>query len=255
MRNPDSLSENEFERRETLGRATVKAPFLSHRMVNVTSQQADRRTNMSRMRRAAIYSLGAGGVLGIAAAFGPIWVVRAGIALALIAGVLAIRFAWRETREQRIQHGQESLQQVRAHGRQLSAERQRNREVVDVLQRASAESDEELVKLQVRIGKLRTELSSLRGDNVSLKADVAMRDAEIRRLTADLAAREDELRALRGPADDAEVVPMPRYGAKADWDALPSAEDLWASGDYPTIVDLQRLAFSTEDEDTLRKEA
>ena len=125
MRNPDSLSENEFERRETLGRATVKAPFLSHRMVNVTSQQADRRTNMSRMRRAAIYSLGAGGVLGIAAAFGPIWVVRAGIALALIAGVLASRFAWRETREQRIQHGQESLQQVRAHGRQLSAERQR----------------------------------------------------------------------------------------------------------------------------------
>lgn len=221
----------------------------------MSSQQAGRRTITSSLRRAAIYSLGAGALVGVAAAFGPIWVVRAGIALALIAGVLGVRFAWRETRQERITHSQEVLQQVRAHGEQLSGERQRNLEVVDVLRRAGEERDEEVVKLQLRIGQLRTELSSLRGDNVALKADLATRDQEIKRITADLAAREEELRALKGLADGAEVLSMPRYATKADWDALPSAEDLWASGNYPTVVDLQRLAFPLEGDEKLRKEA
>ncbi|WP_432558665.1 hypothetical protein [Granulicoccus sp. GXG6511] len=222
----------------------------------MASQQADRRTTTSSLRRAAIYTLGAGGVLAIAAAFGPIWIVRAGIALALIAGVLAIRFAWRETRQERIEHGKEIVRQVRSHGEQLSVERQRNLEIVDVLRRANEDSDEEVVKLQIRIGQLRTELSSLRGDNASLKADVVLRDRQIKRLTTDLAAREDELRILKGLADDAEVLSMPRYGTKADWDALPTAEDLWADGNYPTVVDLQRLAYPAETStDEVRKQA
>ena len=54
---------------------------------------------------------------------------------------------------------------------------------------------------------------------------------------------------------DAEVLPLPRHAAKADWDALPSAEDLWAAGNYPTVVDLQKLAFPAESTDRVRKQA
>lgn len=209
---------------------------------------------MSSLRRAAIYALVAGGVLGIAAAFGPIWVVRAGIALALLAGIFAVRFAWLETRKERTEHGQQILGQARAHSEQLTTERQRNSEIVDVLRRASEDSVEEVVQLQIRIGKLRTELSSLRGDNAALQADVVARDREIRRLTTDLESREEELRALKSMAEDAEVLAMPRYAEKADWDALPTAEDLWADGNYPTVVDLQKLAFPGEP-DVVRKHA
>lgn len=207
------------------------------------------------MRRAAFYTLIAGTVLGIAAAFGSVWIVRAGIALALIAGVLAVWFALREALQQRMEYNQQILDQAWAHNNQLTTERQRNLEVVEVLRRASEESDEEIVTLQVRIGQLRTELSSLRGDTVALKTDIATRDQQIKQLTADLAAREAELRTLKAAADDAEVLAMPRYAGKADWDALPSAEDLWAEGNYPTVVDLQKLAFPADSTEEVRKQA
>lgn len=193
--------------------------------------------------------------MGIAAAFGPVWIVRTGIALALVAGVLAVRFAWRETRQERKEHGQQLLGQVRAHNDQLTAERRRNLEIVDVLRRAGEDSDEEALQLRIRIGKLRTELASLRGDNAALRADVLDRDLRIRRLAVDLAAREDELRLLRSADGDAEVLSMPRHAAKADWDALPTAEDLWAAGNYPTVADLQKLAFPAESADKMRKQA
>lgn len=220
----------------------------------MTTQHAGRRSASSPLKRAAVYALTAGGVLGIAAAFGPIWIVRAGIALALVAGVLAVRFAWRETRQERQEHGQQLLGQVRAHNDQLTSERRRNLEVMELLRRASEDSDEEVVKLQLRIGKLRTELSSLRGDNASLRADILDRDRRIRQLAADLAAREEELRRLRA-AEAAEVLPMPRYADKADWDALPTTEDVWAEGNYPTVVDLQKLAFPNEPTVRLRRQA
>lgn len=227
----------------------------------MTTQPAGRRSASSPLRRAAVHTLIAGAVLAIAAALGPLWVVRAGIVLALVAGVLAVRFAWRESRQERHQHGQQLLSQVRAHNDQLSSERQRNLEIVDVLRRASEDSDEEVVQLQVRIGKLRTELSSLRGDNAALRADVLDRDRRISRLVTDLAAREEELRRLRDASQDAEVYAMPRYAEKAekaekaDWDALPTAEDLWSEGNYPTVVDLQKLAFPNEPVDRARRQA
>ena len=228
-------------------------------ITHVTNQPAGRLLSMSRMRRAAIYALCSGGVLGLAAAFGPIWVVRAGIALVLITGVLAVRFAWRETREQRLEHGRQLLGDARAHNEQLTQERQRNVEVVDVLRQANEDSDEEVVKLQIRIGKLRTQLSSLRGDNAALQTDLKAREQQIKELTADLDDREAELRLLRGEAESAEVLSIPRRveaKAKADWDELPSAEDLWTEGNYPTVVDLQKLAFPAGDgEEQLRKQA
>ncbi|MDO5498823.1 MAG: hypothetical protein Q4F67_03975 [Propionibacteriaceae bacterium] len=221
----------------------------------MSTQHAGRRTTTSPLRRATHLTLGAGAVLGLAAAFGPIWIVRAGIALAVIAGVLAVRFAWLELRANRLEHGDQVLGQALAHNEQLTTERQRNLEVVEALRQAGEGADEQVVKLQIRIGQLRTELSSLRGDHAALKADVIARDHRIKRLTADLAARENELREAKGVAEDAEVLSMPRYASKADWDALPTAEDLWSEGNHPTVVDLQKLAFPSEDHEEIRKQA
>lgn len=220
----------------------------------MSTQQANRRNAQFPLRRAARSALIVGIVLAVAAAFGPIWVVRAGIAVLIVAAILAVRFAWKELSQERRENGLKSLDQLHAHGAQLSAERARNREVLDVLKQAGEENDQKMVELQVRIGQLRTELSSLRGDHAALQAEAIANDHRIKRLTADLAEREAELRTLRGMEDAAEVVAMPRYAEKADWDALPTAEDLWSDGNHPTVVDLQKLVFPGE-ADEVRKQA
>lgn len=185
-----------------------------------------------------------GAVLAVAAMVGPIWVVRAGVIIALIAGCLAVRWAWQELRQQREEAGRNQLADLRSHNAQLSTERQRNHEVVQTLQLRDETNVEKLVELQVTIGHLRTEISSLNGDKASLLDDVMTRDRRIDELVGTLAEREAELAELWAEADEAEVVAIPRHAAAAaDWDALPSAEDLWASDDHPTVVDLQKLAY------------
>lgn len=199
-------------------------------------------------------ALTVGAVLGGAALLGPVWVVRAGVIVALIAGCLAVRWAWQELRQAREEAGRRQLADLRGHNAQLSTERRRNHEVVEALQFHGEANAEKLVELQVIIGHLRTEISSLNGDKATLLQDVSVRDRRIADLVAALAEREAELAELWAETDDAEVVAMPRHAATtADWDALPSAEDLWASGNHPTVVDLQKLAYPPASEARRRK--
>lgn len=220
----------------------------------MSTQHAGRRTTSSPLRRATHYVLGAGIILAAAAALGPIWLVRAGVAVVVIAAVIAVRLAWKEMAAERTEAGLKSLDQLLVHNKQLSAERTRNSEVLDALRHHNEDNDHKVVELQVRIGQLRTELSSLRGDNAALQADVIERDHRIKRLTTDLAAREAELKTLTGTEDDAQVLAMPLPAEQPDWDALPSAEDLWSDGNHPTVVDLQALVFPPAEEE-IRKQA
>jgi hypothetical protein len=212
-------------------------------MKPVKTEPAGRRTSVSPQRRAARVALAAGSVLAVAAAFGPVWIVRAGIVVALIAGWLAVRWAWQELRQVREQAGRRQVADLRGHNAQLSTERRRNLEVVEALQHHGEANAEKLVALQVTIGQLRTEISSLNGDKAALLDDVIERDRRIADLTAALAGREAELAEFWADAE-ADIVAIPRHAAPAaDWDALPSAEDLWANGNHPTVVDLQKLAY------------
>lgn len=212
-------------------------------MTPVKTQPAGRRSAASPLRRASSLVLIAGAVLAILAAFGPIWVVRAGIAIALIAGFIAIRYAWRELKQAHEEAGQKSLEQLRSHNTLLSAERQRTNEVISTLREHNEADAERLVDLQVTVGRLRTQISTLRGDHAALQNDLAQRDQRISQLQATLAERVAELQEFRNESEDAEILAIPRYAAVADWDALPSAEDLWSDGNHPTVVDLQKLAY------------
>lgn len=209
----------------------------------VKTQPAGRRTSVSPQRRATRTALIVGTVLAIAASFGPVWIVRAGVVIALLAGCLAVRWAWLELRQAREQAGRSRVDDLRSHNVQLSQERRRNLEVVEALQHHDEANAEKLVELQVFIGHLRTEISSLNSDKAALLHDVIERDRRIEDLIASLADREAELAELWAESE-AEVVAIPRHAAPAaDWDALPSAEDLWANGNHPTVVDLQKLAY------------
>lgn len=222
------------------------------------STKSNRAESPSRWRRLAQLVLGAGAVLAVAAAFGPIWVIRVGIGIAIVAGVLAAILLWRQVRTERQRRAAEATAQAKSHGVVLSAERTQHISVLSSMEtynEAAADRVRDLGEvindLQAQLTTQQLELSGLRGNNAALKAriakleaELAARIAELRTREAEIEAREAELRALIG--EDAELVTLPRRMGTSDWDALPSAKDIWNEGDFPTVVDLQTLALGGE---------
>lgn len=209
-----------------------------------TTVSGRRAGTASPLRRAAQYALAVGIVLAIASAFGSVWVARLGILSAIVGGLLALRFAWREVAEARAEHAQAMTHTARAQGQALAMERRRTGEVLETLRGHNASADASVRRLESTIGELRGEINTLRGANAGMQVELIERDHRIKRLTADLATREAELRVLQQVEDDAEVLAMPRHAAGAsDWDALPTAEEIFGGDDHPTVVDLQKIAF------------
>jgi hypothetical protein len=210
----------------------------------VNSPHPGYRAPASPLRRASQIALLVGAGLAVAAAFGPLWIVRAGIALAIIAGFVAVRYAWQEQRQTREEAGRTSLRQLREHSTLLSTERRRNSEVVSVLRQHNDSATERLAEREMTIGQLSSELSSLRGSNAVLRSELVESDQRITQLRASLAEHVAELQQ-HTPEGEANVIAISRHAVVTDWDALPSAEDLWATGNHPAVVDLQNLADPT----------
>ncbi len=233
--------------------------------VESVSGTAQHRNTSAPTLKVAVAILVIGAVLAVAAAFGPVWVIRAGIALAIAGGVIALVLAGRVLVAQRRDAAVKSLAAVKAHGQALSVERGRNAEVVETLSKqlhmtaerldaARAEADHQ----RTTIAGLRGQLSTLRGDNAALRAAIARRESELSGLRATIARLESELAAARAerptPGEetaevDDQVVAMPRRVQKDDdrsggWDAVPTAAELWSDGDHPTVVDLTLLEQS-----------
>lgn len=217
--------------------------------------------------------LACGAVLSLAAAFGPLWFVRVGVVLAIAAGVVALVLAAREIRRRQFAAEREKAQIVRDQVAASSAERRESARTLQTMSSYNERADRRTTALRSDIeqlrgqlqsllgenGRLASDLSSLRGDNAALKLALGDRDTELLGLRRDLAAREAELQLLQD--GNAEVLDLPRRAAvdadrdASDWDRIPTAEELWADGNHPTVVDLQKLAFPEEPATDSRKHA
>jgi hypothetical protein len=169
------------------------------------------------LRRGATAVLVAGTVLSVAASFGPIWVVRGGLAVAIASAVATSLLAWREVSAERRQHASAMLTSSRAHTEALRAERAHNSAVLQVLTGRNTAAMAEVRRQQTLIAQLRGEVCSLKGDRAALTADLARRERTIESLRVDVRAREAELVALLDvdpnistDLADAEVHTMPR---------------------------------------------
>ena len=215
----------------------------------------------SHWRRSAQVVLGVGAVLAVAAAFGPIWVIRVGIGIAIVAGIVAAVLLWRQVRTEQQRRSRQAAEHAVAHGDALRTERAQHVSVLSTMESYNSQAADrvrtlhqqieelnaQIEELLVQVSRQQQEMSQLRGDNVSLTATIA-------KLRTELSAREDEVRALT--EDDAELLALPRRVAtKSDWDALPKAEDIWAEGEHPTVVDLQALALGGEEQQEERRQA
>jgi hypothetical protein len=179
-------------------------------VTSVTSPEtASRKLKNSPLRRMSEIFLVGGTVMAITAAFGPIWIVRLGLAAAIAAAVVACAFAWRELHTSRRAHAQAMLEATRKHGAALTEERTRNAAVVQTLTLRVSDAGKIIEKQRVTIARQHQLISSLRDDRAYLRGEVQHREKVISALRETVREREAELIALRDEPD-AEIHHMPR---------------------------------------------
>lgn len=182
-----------------------------------------------------------------AMAFGPIWFVRAGVVLSLLMAAASVYFAWREVDALTRAHQLELKGIVAANREESRRRHQESLEMIDRFEDRAGLLNGNLQRVTAALGSAHAELATMRGNAVWLRGEVAERQSRIDALNeriADLEAKRDEA--------EAEVLALPRYGVASNRELLPTAEELWADGNHPTIVDLTVLAFPEVREERLQ---
>lgn len=156
----------------------------------------------------------------------------AGLAVAGLGGVVGCWLAWREAARIRREAEQSATDDTRRAGELLHRERQRHQDVLTTLDRRVKGLTASLWELRTQNAGLEQSISTLRGNNESLRVELALATA------------------LSSEAD-AEVLTLPRR-ATGTGDAVPGV-DLWNDEHSPTVVDLQAIAAPFVD-DAVRRE-
>lgn len=176
-------------------------------------------------------------VIGLVCAFGPLWMVRVGLLVALVGAAVSVWFAFREVKNLQVIHRAE-LKAVRDAAKDAASTH--HRESMDVIESFTARTrahGEQLAALRAQLAAGQEELSTLQGRLVSTTAESDRRAARVAELEQQLAGRQAQLTALElriaeltaGP--EAEVVALPGR-------TVPTAAELWSEGTLPAHVDL-----------------
>jgi hypothetical protein len=201
----------------------------------VTSQAtASRRLKPSALQRISEVVLIAGTVGAVAAASGPLWMVRIGVAAAITAALVACAFAWRDLNAARHAHAQAMLQAAREHGARMSEERGRNAAVVDALSMRIADAGKVIERQRTRLAQQRLEMSSLNEERAYLRGEIDYRDKAITALRETVPNQEAEL-ITSSDQSEAEVHHMPRrilVGHDFVWQELSADDELVVLPNY-----------------------
>jgi hypothetical protein len=201
---------------------------------------ASRGLQASRLQRISEIVLITGTVGAVAVASGTLWVARLGVAIAIVAALVACAFAWRELNTSRRTQAQAMLKATREHGEALSEERSRNAAVVETLSGRISDARKVIEKQRVIIARDRQQICNLKDDRAYLMGEVDYRLKVIFALRETVREREAELIALRDQPD-AQVHQMPhRVLAEHEfiWQQL-SDDDEIIGGLGPRMVDVK----------------
>ncbi|SDZ02224.1 hypothetical protein SAMN05428934_10868 [Tessaracoccus flavus] len=177
-------------------------------------------------RTLALTILVVGTVVSLASLVGGVWVVRAGVVVALIMAYAAVWAAWRELAAEKVRHNEELRHEM---GMRAQQAQRFHEESVAMIGRFNARSENlqaVIAKLRRQLGAAKAELSSMRGNNAWLRAEVAERQARVEALETRIAELEAE--------DTGNIVALPRH-------VRPSIDDVWGEDEHPTMVDLAKL--------------
>lgn len=179
--------------------------------------RASRRQPVDRLHRATQAVLVGGSVLALAAAAGPLWLVRIGLVVAVVTTVVTVTLAWRELVTARRQHAQRLLVVDKRHGETLRTERTRNAAVVDALNERVTSAGMVVAGQRSVIAQLRGEVGVLTTERDGLQEQVAERDGLIGLFRASLREQEAALvEARESERAGADVHHLPRRSRPAD---------------------------------------
>jgi hypothetical protein len=211
----------------------------------------------SKDSRAVGIVLAVGTVIAVSATLGPVWIVRAGVAVAVLGSFLAVWFAWREVANRRRAH----LLEVRTLTRRAAEDAERHHEeTMEVIDRFTTRHQALSERLDLTRGELdvaQAQLATLKGSLIATQSESRKRAARIHTLEGVVKQREAELAELadahaqvvarlaaeHGEESDGDLVAWPRYGAAAKNVLLPSARELWGEGNDPDVIDLAQVAM------------
>jgi hypothetical protein len=219
-------------------------------VTSVTSPAtACRGLKASPLQRISEIVLITGTVAAAATAAGPLWLVRLGVATAIMTALVACAFAWRELNSARHAHADAMLKASREHGAALREERYRNAAVVDALGLRIRDAGKVIERQRTRIAEQRVEIAGLRDDRVYLRGEVEHRDKVIFELREAVREREPELDAIHAESEadaDAEVHHMPRRVLAGQeefvWQELSPEDEI--SESRQSFVDLKIISMS-----------
>ena len=215
-------------------------------VTSVTSPAiASRGLKASPLQRISEIALITGTVAAASTAAGPLWLVRLGVATAIMTALIACAFAWRELNSARHAHADAMLKASREHGAALREERSRNAAVVDALGLRIRDAGKVIERQRTRIAEQRVEIAGLRDDRVYLRGEVEHRDKVIFELREAVREREPELDTLHAESD-AEVHHMPRrvLAGQEDfvWQELAPEDEI--SESRQAFVDLKIISMA-----------
>lgn len=199
---------------------------------------------MSRERKSALAVLIAASVVAVACAFGPIWIVRLGVVLAVLGAVGSVWFAFTEMSRMEVLHRTELKAERMARAAADRAHHAESMELINTFKTRYLAHATQVDDLRGSMAGLQQELSTVRGNLVSARAESiakAQTIAELQATLAELRVRLEHAEALA--ADESEVVTLPSRGIarKTLAEKLPTAAELWTNGEHPTSVDFEAL--------------
>lgn len=201
------------------------------------NQRMARRTKQQTERTIALTILGVGTAVSLASLLGGIWVVRAGVIVAVLMAFAATWMAFSQLRRERQEHREEISREVKARKDLVEQHHADSLAMLDRFTRRHQTQQEQLATLRRQLGSAKGELSAMRGNSAWLRGELAERQARIQQLTAQVGDLEAKLADVE-PTPEAEdsLVLMPRRGT-----IEPSADDIWADDEHPTMVDISSV--------------
>ncbi len=192
-------------------------------------------------RRTALAILAGGAVVALASLFGTLWLVRAGVVLAVVMAVVAVWVSWRELDRERREHREEIRQQLAARTALTEKHHRDSVALIDRFEKRIENLKAVIATLRRQLAASQGELSSMRGNAAWLRGEIAERQARIDALSNRLA----ELEQAHGD----NVVDLPRHAT-----LHPSVADVFGDDEHPTMVDLAKLQLDVS-EPQLRRHA
>lgn len=198
-------------------------------------------------RNTALLILGIGALAAVASMFGNIWVVRAGVVVAIVMAIFSLYVSFLEVKRIREEHSEALRRESEI---RMALSDKHHADSVAMIDRFNARAENLnaiIAKLRSQLGAAKKELSSMRGNAAWLRAEVAERQSRIEELTARIAELESQL-------DEADqehsIVELPEASS-----LYPQVGDIWGEDEHPTIIDLAKLHLDEVLGEDLRKHA